>query len=75
MIASNRNLLTLLLALSVATLCGQTALGYVVLGTGTGALLDGDLTDPEDNGVDSPEPNGIKLELGLDHRQQGSVLR
>ena len=30
---------------------------YTVLGTGSGSLLDGDLTDPEDNGVDGSDTN------------------
>ena len=33
------------------------AQAYTVLGTGSGALLGGDLTDPENNGVDGSNTN------------------
>jgi len=43
-----------LAALALATaFCLPSARAFVVLGTGSSALLGGDLTDPEDNGNDT----------------------
>jgi hypothetical protein len=46
--------------LAIACLAFGTASGlaFEVLGIGPGALLGGDLTDPENDGIDFPEPNG-----------------
>jgi hypothetical protein len=50
-----KNTLAILLAVGLLFGMGAAADAYTILGTGTAALLDGDLTDPEGDGVDNPE--------------------
>lgn len=45
------------LSLLLLLIGGGSAYASSVLGTGAGALLGGDLTDPEDNGVDGSDTN------------------
>ncbi|NQU20127.1 MAG: hypothetical protein HQ567_02510, partial [Candidatus Nealsonbacteria bacterium] len=52
-----RQLCTLMLVLGLLLAFGGTAQAAVVLGTGTGALLGGDLTDPENDGDPQADVN------------------
>jgi len=52
-----RNILAVLLAMGLLLAAGSSAEAYTILGTGTGALLGGDLTDPEDDGLADADVN------------------
>ena len=51
------NFIKIIFFLVILGCWNNQAQAYTVLGTGTSALLGGDLTDPENNGVDGSNTN------------------